>query len=70
MHIIEHNVETGEIKEIELTEAEAKAYEAEAKKIADAAKAREEADALKAVQKAALLAKLNITEDEASLLLS
>jgi len=70
MHIIEHNVETGEIKEIEMTDAEVKAYETEAKKIADAAKVRQEAEAQKAAEKAALLSKLGITEDEAKLLLS
>ena len=70
MHIIEHNVETGEVKEIEMTAAEVKAYEAEAKKIADAAKGRQEAEATKAAEKAALLEKLGITEDEAKLLLS
>lgn len=69
MHIIEHNVETGDIKEIELTAAEVKAYEAEAKKIAEADKALQEAEATKAAEKAALLAKLGITEDEAKLLL-
>ena len=69
MHIIEHNVETGEIKEIEMTAAEVKAYEAEAKKIADAEKARKEAEVTKAADKAALLERLGITEDEARLLL-
>jgi hypothetical protein len=69
MHIIEHNVETGEIKEIEMTAAEVKAYEAEAKKIADAAKVRQEAEATKAAAKQALLDKLGITAEEAQLLL-
>jgi hypothetical protein len=69
MHIIEHNVETGEIKEIEMTAAEVKAYEAEAKKIADAEKARKEAEVTKAADKAALLERLGINEDEARLLL-
>lgn len=69
MHIIEHNVETGEIKEIALTTAEAKAYEAEAKKIADAsAKQLADYEAKKAAR-IELLSKLNITEDEARLLL-
>ncbi len=69
MHIIEHNVETGEIKEIEMTAVEVKAYETEAKKIADAAKVRQEAEAQKAIAKQALLDKLGITAEEAQLLL-
>jgi hypothetical protein len=62
---IEHNLETGEVKEIKLS----------AKEITESAKqdqeaiARAEAEAQKATEKAALLAKLNITEDEARLLL-
>ncbi len=69
MHIIEHNVETGEIKQIELTPAEIKAYEAEAKKYADeSAKQSAEYEARKAAR-TTLLSKLNITEDEARLLL-
>lgn len=67
---IEHDVKTGEITEIELTAAEIKAYEEEAKKLADLAAARLEAEAAKAADKAALLAKLGISEDEAKLLLS
>jgi len=70
MHTIEHNTETGEIKEIEMTAAEIESYEAEAKKIADAAKARQEAEAAKAAEKAALLAQLGITAEQAKLLLS
>ena len=69
MHTIEHNVETGEIKEVEMSAAEIKAYEAQAKKIADAEKSRKEAEATKVADKAALLEKLGITEDEARLLL-
>ncbi len=61
----EHNVETGEIIERELTKAESEAIAAD--KAAEAAKA--EAETLKAANKAALLAKLGITEDEARLLL-
>jgi len=63
--IIEHNVETGEVVEREMNKAELdelKAAQAEAK-------ARAEAEAQKATEKAALLAKLGITEDEARLLL-
>lgn len=69
MHIIEHNVETGEVREIPLTDAEVKAYEAEAVSIANAGKVRREAQTQKAANRAALLAKLNISEDEARLLL-
>jgi hypothetical protein len=61
----EHNVETGEIIERELTKAELDALSAD--KASEAAKA--EAETLKATNKAALLAKLGITEDEAKLLL-
>jgi hypothetical protein len=63
---IEHDLETGEIKEVKLT----------AKEIAEAAKqdaeaiARSEAESTKAAEKAALLAKLGISSDEAKLLLS
>lgn len=63
--IIEHNVETGEIIEREMTKAEAdqlKADQAEAKAHAEALEA-------KAAEKAALLERLGITEDEARLLL-
>jgi hypothetical protein len=60
-----HNVETGETVEREMTAAELKQYEADQL----AAQARSEAEATKATEKAALLAKLGITEDEARLLL-
>jgi len=66
---IEHNVATGEIKEIELSDdevAELEAGYAEAKLKADEEKAEAEA---KATQKAALLDRLGITEAEAKLLL-
>jgi len=63
--IIEHNVTTGEITEREATAEELAQF------AADAAKAQEEAEAQaqKASDKAALLEKLGITEDEARLLL-
>ncbi len=77
MFRIEHDVETGEIKEIELTAKEIKELEkeyAEAKAKNDIAEAKaitEQAEAeAKATAKAALLNRLNITEDEAKLLLS
>jgi hypothetical protein len=60
---------TGEVSEIELTAEEVAQREADAKAYADE-KAKEEADkAAKAADKAALLEKLGISEDEAKLLL-
>ena len=55
-----HNTETNEITDREMNDAELEAYQAqqEANKVADAAKAKAEAD------KAALLARLGLTEDE------
>lgn len=55
-----HNSETDEIIDREMNDAEFEAYEEQIKanKIADAAKAKAEAD------KAALLARLGLTEDE------
>ena len=67
---IEHNVSTGEITEIELSAKEIKDLEklqAEALKLE--AKERTEAEA-EATAKAALLAQLGITEEQAKLLLS
>jgi membrane protein involved in colicin uptake len=64
MHKLEHNVETGEVIEIPLTDKEIKEIEkrqaAEAKEQAvfEAAKAKAE------TEKAALLARLGLTEDE------
>lgn len=60
-----HDLATGKIIEREMNAAEFKQYEADQL----AAKARSEAEATKVVEKAALLAKLGITEDEARLLL-
>jgi hypothetical protein len=60
---------TGEVSEIELTAEEVAQRAADAKAYADA-KAAEDADkAAKAADKAALLEKLGISEDEAKLLL-
>jgi len=60
---------TGEVSEIELTAEEVAQRTADAKAFADA-KAAEDADkAAKAADKAALLEKLGISEDEAKLLL-
>ena len=61
-----HNAETGEILEREMNAAEFAQWEAD-KAQAEAIKA---AEATKATEKAALLAKLGITDDEAKLLLS
>lgn len=61
-----HNIETGEITEREMTSDEIAQKEAD-----KAVNAIEfEAEATKAAEKAALLKKLGITEDEAKLLLS
>lgn len=66
MNILEINCETGE--EIE---REATAEELAADQLSQAAEAdRQAAEAAKAAEKAALLEKLGITEDEAKLLLS
>lgn len=63
------NVETGEIIEREMTADEIKAEKAEqAERAAKEAEALE-AESQKAADKAALLSKLGITEDEARLLL-
>jgi hypothetical protein len=61
-----HDTFTNEIIEREMNDAEFEAHEAAnaADKVAAAAKAKAEAD------KAALLARLGLTEDEAKLLLS
>ena len=61
-----HNASTGEIIEREMTKEELDA----SKKIAATTKAEAEAEASKAAEKAVLLAKLGITQDEANLLLS
>ena len=55
-----HNIETDEVIDREMNDAEFTQYEAEkaAQAAADAAKAKSEAD------KAALLARLGLTEDE------
>jgi lipoate synthase len=60
-----HNIETGEIIEREMNNAELAKYN-EGIEAADNMKAEAEA---KATQKAALLDRLGITEDEAKLLL-
>ena len=60
-----HNQETGEIIDREMNAEEFAEFEANKQ----ARQAREQAEATKAAEKAALLAKLGITEDEAKLLL-
>lgn len=63
---IEHNIETGKVSKIELTDEEiANAQNDEAARIA-----RFAAEEAKVTEKAALLAKLGISESEAALLLS
>ena len=64
--VLEHNATTGEVIEREMTKAESDAF----KKSLAETNARLEAEATKAADKAALLSKLGITEDEAKLLLS
>ena len=69
MFRIEHNVETGEIKQIQLSSeeiAELEIQHAAAKASAAAAQAEVEA---KAAQRQALLNRLGITEEEARILL-
>ena len=66
MKIKEHNTTTGEVIEREMTATEIAQWELD-KAEAEAMKATE---ATKATEKAALLAKLGITADEAKLLLS
>jgi hypothetical protein len=66
---IEHNVETGEILEIPLTEKETKEFQ---KLHSDSLKNQIASDAAatqKAADRAALLSQLGITEEQAKLLL-
>jgi hypothetical protein len=66
MKILEHNVETGQAVERNMTKAEADQYAADqAAQIAKVTEAQ-----AKATEKAALLDRLGITADEAALLLS
>lgn len=66
MKIVEHNIETNEITERDMTAEELAQWEADKLEV-ESSKAEE---ATKAADKAALLAKLGISEDEAKLLLS
>jgi hypothetical protein len=63
---VEHNLETGEVIEIELTAEEI----AELSALRAKTEAKIAAETQKATEKAALLVKLGITADEAKLLLS
>ena len=70
---IEHNVETNEITEIELTSeeiADVLARQEAAKPKLEAMEAERLQQSAKATEKAALLAQLGITEEQAKLLLS
>jgi len=60
---------TGEVSEIELTAEEVAQREADAKAYAEAKAQEDFAKEAKAAEKADLLAKLGITEEEAKLLL-
>ena len=66
MKIVEHNIETGGVIERDMTAQELAQWEADRLE-AEAIKA---AETTKATEKAALLAKLGISEDEAKLLLT
>jgi hypothetical protein len=66
---IEHNLETGKVTEIELTAAELKVKEKEIAETVEKVNTAIIAIEAKAAEKASLLAKLGITEDEARLLL-
>ena len=65
---VEHNVETNEIVEREMTELELAEYNADMEAIENRRIADEEARAAKAAERAALLTRLGITEEEAELL--
>jgi hypothetical protein len=67
---IEHNVQTNEIIEIPLNDKEIKEIEKSRLAAAKAQLAAAEAKAKADADKAALLARLGLTEDEAKLLLS
>jgi len=66
MIVKEHNIETGEVIEREMTAAEIAQWEADRAE-AEAIKA---AEATKAAEKIAVLAKLGLTADEVAALLS
>jgi hypothetical protein len=65
-----HNTETNEIIDREMNDDELAIYQAEQKYFADLEEERNKALEAKAAQKAALLDRLGITEEEAKLLLA
>ena len=67
---IEINCETKEVAEIELTDAEVAELAYQAELAADAKAEEERVAAEKAAAKAALLERLNMTEEDAKLLLA
>ncbi len=69
MHKIIHDVETGEITQIELTADEVAELQAEAAKISAKKTAEETERAEKQSAKEAVLAKLGLTADEVAALL-
>jgi hypothetical protein len=70
MKRIEHNVETSEIIQIQLTDAEIAQYQTEWDKAAEENRAKESELAAKEAARQAILDKLGITAEEAKLLLS
>ena len=77
MKKIEYNIETGEIKETELTPAEVAELESEFVRTQEIIKVRADAEAQKAAEEAARLsaklaiyAKLGLTEEEINTLIS
>ncbi len=66
---VEHNVETGEVKEIPLTPDEVKEKEKDADATAEKIATENTAAAAKEHERSALLTKLGITAEEAKLLL-
>ena len=70
MYKIEHNVATGEIIEIPLTDKEIKELEKEQAELEKINKIIQDEAEAKVTAKAALLAQLGITEEQAKLLLS
>lgn len=68
MKKVEHNAITNETIEREMTEAELAEYNADMEAIENRRIADEEAKAAKAAERAALLTRLGISEEEAELL--
>ena len=69
MHKIIHDVETGDITQIELTTKEIAELEAEKAKFEAEAALKQTKEATKAAEKTAVLAKLGLTADEVAALL-